>query len=606
MGRHDGTYESLNATVPPVVLGAAGAIAGNTNTAASFNPANQGVGVIPYSSDLNSSVFTYEGWVKTTVLNNPNLVPFSSSFGDNGLFWQTAPAGFWNPDGYDLYGNGNTATPMVSGAWTHLVMSYDSTRVIGGTHYPWTFYVNGVTDGFVWTGNDPNGGGPFIIGGRGVDANTLADRFFDGQVDEVAVYKRLLSGSQITAHFQARFGSITLPYFVGAFLPQTVTTGRNLSYTTTVLGTLPITIQWYKNSSLISGATNTTFGITNTVVSDTGTYTLWSTNSAGVSSQSVAVTVISPVNYANVTNSLALHLRFDGDTTDSSGRSNNGTQQGSPTFVTGLIGSQALNYITETNGATPAAVTSASYVDLGTPADLQFGAATSFTIGLWVKLPVAFDGGDLPFIGTETGSMNNPGWALGPTYGGGGWQWCLNDGVSPGLTVTNNIDVNGADGSMNDGAWHNFVLTVDRTAKIANSYLDGILMASRDIASLGSVDTGAAVTIGQDPTGLYPEAGTATLDDLGIWRQALTPLEVTQIYSAGNTSGRSFDTVGSAEVIITVTRSGSSLTLSWSTGTLQQSDTLGASAIWTPVPGATAPSYTLTPGTGNKFYRIQL
>jgi hypothetical protein len=316
--------------------------------------------------------------------------------------------------------------------------------------------------------------------------------------------------------------------------------------------------------------------------------------------------VISAVNYANVTNGLALHLRFDGDTADSSGRSNNGTPVGSPAFVTGLIGSQALQYITETDGAAEPVVTNASYVDLGTPADLQFGSATSFTIGLWVKLPTNFDGGDLPFIGNAINSMNNPGWVLGPTYGGGGWQWCLGDGVSPGLTVTNTIDVNGAAGSINDGAWHNFVLTVDRTAKVANSYLDGLLMASRDITSLGSLDTGDPITIGQDPTGLYPEDGTATLDDIGIWKQALTPLEVAQIHSAGATSGRSFDTVGPANVTITVTRSGSSLTLSWSTGTLQESDTLGASANWTPVPGASAPSYTLTPGTGNKFYRVQL
>ena len=57
---------------------------------------------------------------------------------------------------------------------------------------------------------------------------------------------------------------------------------------------------------------------------------------------------------------------------------------------------------------------------------------------------------------------------------------------------------------------------------------------------------------------------------------------------------------------LTITRAGSSVTISWSRGTLLQSDTLGASASWTPVPNASAPSYTFTPGTGNKFYRAQV
>jgi hypothetical protein len=598
MARHDGEYVNISGN--PVTLGVPGVVSGDTDTAVSFD-GSESYGSVPFSVDLNNQDLTIEVWAKTSVLNDTGLCPASSRFAKKGSWFYTYPSGTWSggvsSGGTDYYVP--TTLPgatILADQWTHLVLSYGS-----GTSL--RYYVNGEWDNQGYVDYDRNASGPFIIGARGGDSGTVADMFFKGQVDEVAVYKRALTPAQVKAHYEARFGTTTKPYFIGAFLPQTVTTGRSLSYTTSVQGSVPITLQWYKDGSPISGATTASLEITNTVVSDTGTYTLWATNDAGVSFQSVAVTVISPVSYANVTNNLALHLRFDGDTTDSSGRNNNGTQQGSPTFVTGVIGSQALNYITATNGTTPVAVTSASYVDLGTPADLLFGSATSFTIGLWIKLPTNSFGGDLPFIGNAINSMNNPGWVLGPTYYGGGWQWCLGDSVSPN---PNTIDVNGADGSINDGTWHNFVLTVDRTAKVANSYLDGMLMASRDIASLGSVDTGSAVTVGQDPTGLYPEAGTATLDDLGIWRQALTPLEVTQIYSAGTTSGRSFDTVGPANVTITVTRSGSTLTLSWSTGTLQQSDTLGAGANWTDVPGASAPSYTVTLGTADKFYRVKL
>jgi hypothetical protein len=253
-----------------------------------------------------------------------------------------------------------------------------------------------------------------------------------------------------------------------------------------------------------------------------------------------------------------------------------------------------LEYTTVTSGGT---VSSASYVTLGGPTDLRFGTSTSFTVGLWVKLAVGSLIGDLPFIGTETNSANNPGWVLAPTYQTGGWQWDLNDGGG------NNIDVNGPDNSINNGAWHNFVLVVDRAGAVANSYLDGVLVASRSITSLGTVDTLSPwVVIGQDPSTLYPEAGSATLDDIGIWRRALTPLEVANIASAGSTGGRSFDTVG--PIPLAITRSGSSLILSYAAGTLLQSSTLGAGAVWEPVPGASAPSFTVTPSGAAKYYRV--
>jgi hypothetical protein len=207
------------------------------------------------------------------------------------------------------------------------------------------------------------------------------------------------------------------------------------------------------------------------------------------------------------------------------------------------------------------------------------------------------ENGDLPFIGTETNSANNPGWDLCPSYHAGGWQWNLNDGV-------NNIGLNGPNDSINNASWHNFVLSVDRSAQVASSYLDGVLMAQTPITALGNIDNGGPVVIGQDPTGLYPEAGGFMLDDIGLWRRALSALEVAQIESAGRTAGRSFDTVAST-VTLTISRSGSSLTISWPSGTLYQSDKVGPGAIWTPVGGASAPSYTFTPSGTGKYYRVQ-
>ena len=80
-------------------------------------------------------------------------------------------------------------------------------------------------------------------------------------------------------------------------------------------------------------------------------------------------------------------------------------------------------------------------------------------------------------------------------------------------------------------------------------------------------------------------------------------MEVAKIESAGRIAGHSFDSVG-PPVTLTAARSGSNVVIFWSTGTLLQSSTVGPNAVWTPVPGANAPSFTVTPAGAMKFYRV--
>jgi hypothetical protein len=178
-------------------------------------------------------------------------------------------------------------------------------------------------------------------------------------------------------------GAFTFAITFGTSGPQTVSAGKSISYATTVYGSVPITLQWYKGSTKITGATNASITLTNLQVSDSATYTLWATNGAGTASQGVNVSVLAPASYANATNGLVLHLRFEGDVNDSSGRGNNGTPINSPAFVPGIIGAQALQPATATNSS--GGVASATYVQLGRPADLQFSPSQSFSVGLWVK-----------------------------------------------------------------------------------------------------------------------------------------------------------------------------------------------------------------------------
>ena len=589
MGRHDGYYTNLNGTVPPVTLGVAGTL--SNNTAASFS-ASGGVGVIPYSENLNPAVFTYEGWVKTTVLNNTALVPFSSTFNGNGLWWQTLPTGFWSPESvngyYDIFGNGNTASPMASGIWTHLVMMYDSTRVISGTHYPWTFYINGVTDGFVWTASAGiNTGGPVIIGGRGVDTNTLANSFFNGQVDEIAVYKRALTVAEITNHFY--LGSPSSPP-VFSTLPQSkiAFVGDNVTFSSAAGGSQPIKFQWKSNGIDIPNATNNTYTLTNVAFGNTNLYSIVATNSAGFAvSPNVTVSVSYPPSTANLTNGLVLHLTFDSDYSDSSGRGNNATAVGAPTLVAGKIGSQALSVSTfiDTNNAGNSVY---NYLTLGTPADLLFGSSVNFSVAYWVKLTNGYALDDLPFLCSATNSYGGFGLTFAPSFARGGWSWSL-------YSANSGTGLYGPDNSINDGNWHSVVETFNRSGN-GTTYLDGVLVNTTLLAVTGSVDSGYPLNIGQGGDGKYQETGAFILDDIGIWRRELTYAQARAIYIAGQ-SGQSFNVPAS----VSFTKSGGTTQINFS-GVLYSSGT--AVGPWAPVPGATAPAYVIPASSTNIFYTV--
>jgi hypothetical protein len=593
LGRHDGYYTNIAGT--PVTLGAAGALLNDPDTAASTDATSPWFGVVPYDAVLGNSEFTLECWAKIPdgAANYAPVSFFQSSRQGEFLYADTG-AGAWRGaiggagSQYQFYYLGDIyGAEIVPNKWMHLVITYGA--AINGLRT----YINGQgVDPAGETniyGNFPrNSGSPLLIGGVGGPMNYK----FKGTVDEVAFYTHPLTPAQAMAHYTAgRYGSSTPPVFQIQPQSQSLVIGQDLAFTTLVEGSAPLSLQWFKDGSLLAGQTKQNLTIGPAAYTDAGSYQLRASNSAGTNLSSTAVVTVSPVpTYVNATNGLVLHLRFDGNYQDSSGHGNNGTAVGSPSFVTGTIGSEALHYSTTTSGGS---VSTADYVTLGKPADLNFGASTDFSVAFWVRQAKGSTNGDLPFLGSAINSANNFGFIFSPAYQTGGWQYSLNDS-------TNNVDVNGADGSIADGNWHSLVFTFVRGGN-GVTYLDGAVVDTSSIATLGDIDSGNSISIGQDPTGLYPEAASADLDDLGVWRRALTPSEASAIYYTGK-NGTSFDTYG--PVTLNLSQAGGKLFLSWQGGTLVQADSL--TGPWTAVPGAQAPNFSITPGSGNKFYKIQL
>jgi uncharacterized protein (TIGR02145 family) len=59
---------------------------------------------------------------------------------------------------------------------------------------------------------------------------------------------------------------------------QTVTAGKNDTFSVTATGTAPLSYQWYKNGTAISGATSSSYSISNVQAADAGTYTVTVSN----------------------------------------------------------------------------------------------------------------------------------------------------------------------------------------------------------------------------------------------------------------------------------------------------------------------------------------
>jgi hypothetical protein len=357
---------------------------------------------------------------------------------------------------------------------------------------------------------------------------------------------------------------------------KVVATGEGLRY------------QWKFNGNNLLGQTGATLTLPNVKPGDAGDYQVVVSNLGGdVSSPVAKLTVFS----GSITQDLVVHLPFDNNLDDSSGKKNNATAMGGSSFSTGKIG-QALHV-----------PSGADYVTLGTPTDLNFSTNTDFTIALWAKLTDW--GGDPSLIGNKDwNSGGNQGYVL-ATDGDGHFQWNL--AGPPGSRK----DYDGTPGLFSDHNWHHVAITVQRAGDIV-TYIDGQSVNNQSLAAnitdLNTPD-GFATNIGQDGTGGYGSAfNDADFDDLGIWRRILTAQEVATIVSQGQT-GKDLTTAtpqppAEAPKFSRIAKAADgSLILEWTGGgTLQ-----AASAVtgpWQDVAGATSP-YTLKATGTAMFGRIK-
>jgi Concanavalin A-like lectin/glucanases superfamily len=212
-------------------LGQPGALAGEPDTAVSFNGTTQYVAV-PYSAALNPTTFSVEVWARPTGGSGTYRGVMASRFYPKG--WVLYAGGnntwqFWVNNGTGMLSVSGGAVPL--NAWTHLVGTFDGTTV--------SFYVNGVLAGSrnVSSTYLPQTTQPLAIG-QGAPRDGF---WFPGLIDQAAVYGSALTASQVQNHYLIGTQATLLTPTLTAMPNPTSTPTSTLTSIATATGTPTLT-----------------------------------------------------------------------------------------------------------------------------------------------------------------------------------------------------------------------------------------------------------------------------------------------------------------------------------------------------------------------------
>jgi len=413
----------------------------------------------------------------------------------------------------------------------------------------------------------------------------------------------------------AMLSYVPVPIITASPVGEVADLGGAVTFTAGATGGQPISYFWLQNNTVVPGSSSTSLLLENLTLAKAGAYQLVASNAYGSVTSAVAVLTVWS---GPVTSNLVAHLTFDNNFTDTSGRGNNATYaingaspSPTPRFAPGLIG-EAFEYTTTTNG-------NIEYATFGYPPDLQFDSTNDWSVSFWANYTNQSD--DLPFIGNKDwGGSGNEGWVI-TTQTGGNCRVNITGATSADkYSYTDFPDI------LKDGHWHNVLISIQHAvpgeSAFVYGYIDGVLYSKHPMTAVGSVDTlalpfnytgdnqsGWAVNVGQDGTGLYDDGGSAhdinaLIDDLGIWSRALTANEAKGIYQAG-LAGK--DLTQAVSATVTATLVGGNIVLSWSAqpNVELESATSLAPANWTVVSGTLGVGSTSIPLTGaTAFYRL--
>ena len=189
-----------------LLLGQPGAIVGDTNTAALFDGATSLIEV-PYDAAQNPATYSIECWAKVAGGGSGYRAAMSARESVTGLtagyiiYADSANKwAFWTGKGVAGWNTLESSVVTATNVWFHLVGTYDATAQV------MSFYINGAlakqATGIVAPA-DGAAGTPRVMRIGAGQNETIPGFFFNGTIDEVAVYPAALSLAQVQAHYAA-------------------------------------------------------------------------------------------------------------------------------------------------------------------------------------------------------------------------------------------------------------------------------------------------------------------------------------------------------------------------------------------------------------------
>jgi hypothetical protein len=270
----------------------AGAIPDDTDTAIAFDGANGKVDV-PFNAAMNSTNYSFECWAMVTGGSGNYRSPITSRDDgpQRGFIIYATPGNqweFWSGTGSAWDGLGGGA--VTDNQWTHLVGTYDGAVK--------RFYVNGVLMATNTSAFLPNTARGLRIGGGATEGT--GNYFFNGVVDEVAVYDRALSLEEIDAHYY--FVSPAPPMIVQDIQGVTAFEGARVTVPVVAVGSPPLRYQWFFFGSPLPTQTNATLVLPSATTAQSGSYYVEVSNDLGGPVQSsVAEIDILPTEVPTIT-----------------------------------------------------------------------------------------------------------------------------------------------------------------------------------------------------------------------------------------------------------------------------------------------------------------
>ncbi len=290
---------------------------GEVGSAFNFNGGNGLVLVNPATTGSldvgQSSGLTIEGWVNPSTISPAMIIAIYENALNTANGANVGPCFLMNniPNNGPVPGclavniddtndashiAGTPPNILVPGVWQHVAFTYNKTSGLAA------FYANGVavtqTNLGVFTPQTTftnlEFGGQTTYASLSSPANQ-----FSGQMDELSLYNRALSSSEIAAIYNAGSAGKCTPAPLAPVITHqptnlTVNVSSTAVFAVTATGTPPLSYQWSFNHTNLLAATNATLTLPNVQLSQAGSYAVVVTNLVGFTNSSAAMLTVNP------------------------------------------------------------------------------------------------------------------------------------------------------------------------------------------------------------------------------------------------------------------------------------------------------------------------